>query len=632
MKDYAIFMTDAANLVLRWNLGAERILGYGEDEIKGHSASRFFTPEDLARGEDEKELAKAAAEGRAEDERWHVRRDGARFWASGVVTPVRGEGGELVGFTKVMRDMTERRRLEEERDRFFKLSMDMLCIAGLDGYLRRVNPAFEQALGYTAEEMLARPVFDFIHPEDRDATRASYEKLARGEPTTNLENRFRCKDGSHRWVGWSYFPVPEEGLAYGVGRDTTERRRIHEVLTLRADELEQANRIKDEFLATLSHELRTPLTAILGWSRLLRSGQLDEAGRERAVQIIERNTEAQSQLIDDLLDVSRIITGKLKMEVQPVALAPIIETVANGLRPAAEAGLVRLDCHLDRAAGPVTGDQARLRQVVTNLLSNAVKFTPAGGRVEVRLEQADARARIVVRDTGVGISPQTLPRIFERFHQADSSNTREYGGLGLGLAIVRHLVESHGGSVYAESPGEGLGSVFTVELPLTAAPESPPAPRRPDPSSGQSRPAVAEWELFGDPCALEGVRVLLVEDEPDTREFLKTILEGCGAAVTAAGSAAEAFAALERAKPDVLVSDIGMPGENGYELIKRVRALPAERGGRVPAVALTAYAGPKDRRRALLAGFHTHLAKPVEPDELLAVVASLGGRAKEVED
>jgi PAS domain S-box-containing protein len=626
VKDYAIFMTDPGNLVVSWNLGAERILGYREAEITGKSASLFFTPEDRARGEHERELATAAAEGRAEDERWHLRRDGSRFWASGVVTPVRGDGGTLLGFTKVMRDMTERRRLEEERDRFFKLSVDMLCIAGLDGYLRRVNPAFGHTLGYTEEELLSAPVFDFVHPEDRDATRADYEKLARGEPTTNLENRFRCKDGSYRWVGWSYFPVPEEGLAYGVGRDMTERKRIHEVLTLRAEELEQANRVKDEFLATLSHELRTPLTAMLGWSRMLRSGQLDEAGRARAVQVIERNAEAQAKLIEDLLDVSRIITGKLRMEVQPVVLAPVVETAVNGLRPAAEAKRLRLDSSLDPAAGPVTGDPARLQQVVTNLLSNAIKFTPEGGRVEVRLERAGGRARIVVSDTGVGISPEALPHVFERFHQADSSNTRAHGGLGLGLAIVRHLVESQGGSVSAQSPGEGLGAVFTVELPLTAAPGTQPPRGRPELFSEQARSTTNEGGMFGAPGALEGVRVLLVEDERDTREFLKTILEGCGAAVTEAASAAEALAALEHARPDVLVSDIGMPGENGYELIKRVRALPAERGGRVPAVALTAYAGPKDRRRALLAGFHTHLAKPVEPDELLAVLASLSAR------
>jgi PAS domain S-box-containing protein len=626
VRDYAIFMTDPGNLVVSWNLGAERILGYGEAEITGQSASLFFTPEDRARGEDERELATAAAEGRAEDERWHVRRDGTRFWTSGVVTPVRDDGGTLLGFTKVMRDMTERRRLEEERDRFFKLSVDMLCVAGLDGYFRRVNPAFGHALGYTEEELLAAPVFDFVQPEDREATRADYEKLARGEPTTNLENRFRCKDGSYRWVGWSYFPVPEEGLAYGVGRDMTERKRIHEVLTLRAEELEQANRIKDEFLATLSHELRTPLTAMLGWSRMLRSGQLDEAGRARAVQVIERNAEAQAKLIEDLLDVSRIITGKLRMEVQPVVLAPVVETAVNGLRPAAEAKRLRLDSSLDPAAGPVTGDPARLQQVVTNLLSNAIKFTPEGGCVEVRLERSGERARIVVSDTGVVIGPEALPHVFERFHQADSSNTRAHGGLGLGLAIVRHLVESQGGSVSAQSPGEGLGAVFTVELPLTAAPGTQPPRGRPELFSVQARSTINEGETFGDPGALEGVRVLLVEDERDTRELLKTILEGCGAAVTEAASAAEALAALEHTRPDVLVSDIGMPGENGYELIKRVRALPAERGGRVPAVALTAYAGAKDRRRALLAGFHTHLTKPVEPDELLAVLASLGAR------
>jgi PAS domain S-box-containing protein len=630
VKDYAIFMTDPGNLVVSWNLGAERILGYTEAEITGRSAALFFTPEDRARGEHEKELATAAAEGRAEDERWHVRRDGTRFRASGVVTPVRGDDGRLLGFTKVMRDMTERRRIEEERDRFFTLSVDMLCIAGLDGFYRRVNPAFGHALGYTEEELLATPVLDFVHPEDRDATRADYEKLARGEPTTNLENRFRCKDGSYRWVGWSYFPVPEEGLAYGVGRDMTERRRIHEVLSLRAEELEQANRIKDEFLATLSHELRTPLTAMLGWSQMLRSGRLDEAARARAVQIIERNAEAQSKLIEDLLDVSRIITGKLRMEVRPVVLAPVVETAVSGLRPAAEAKRLRLDSSLDPAAGPVTGDPARLQQVVTNLLSNAIKFTPEGGRVEVRLEQTGAqtgaRARIVVSDTGVGISPDALPHIFERFHQADSSNTRAHGGLGLGLAIVRHLVESQGGSVSAESEGEGLGAVFTVELPITAPPGTQPPRGRPELFSGQARSTLNEGETFGAPGALEGVRVLLVEDEGDTRELLKTILEGCGAEVLEVASAAEALAALKRARPDVLVSDIGMPGENGYELIKKVRALPAEHGGRVLAVALTAYAGAKDRRRALLAGFHTHLAKPVEPDELLAVLASLSAR------
>jgi PAS domain S-box-containing protein len=623
VRDYAIFMTDTENRVVSWNLGAERILGYSEPDILGQSASRFFTPEDLARGAHEKELAKASAEGRAEDERWHVRRDGTRFWASGVVTPVRDQAGTLLGFTKVMRDITERKRLEEERDRFFTLSMDMLCIAGLDGHFRRVNPAFENILGYTSEELLANPILDFVHPDDRAATRADYLKLNTGEPTTFLENRFRCRDGSYKWVGWSYFPVPAEGLAYGVGRDTTQLKQIHEVLRLRAEELEQANRIKDEFLATLSHELRTPLTAMLGWSRLLREGHLDAAGQSRAVQIIERNAEAQSKLIEDLLDVSRIITGKLRLDFQPVALSSLVETIINGLRPAAEAKHLQLDASISRAVGQVVGDPTRLQQIVTNLLSNAVKFTPEGGRIEVSLDEVGSHARLVVRDTGIGIGPEVLPHIFERFHQADSSNTRAHGGLGLGLAIVRHLVELHGGSVYAESAGKGLGAAFTVEIPLTDAREMERVPRRAVPFSEQARASIAEAELFSDPSALKGVRVLLVEDERDTRELIQTILEGCGASVRVVASAGEALAVFAESVPDVLVSDIGMPDESGYELIRKIRALGPEQGGSVPAVALTAYAGPKDRRRALLAGFHTHLAKPVEPDELLAVVASL---------
>jgi PAS domain S-box-containing protein len=626
VKDYAIFMTDAEGRVVSWNLGAERILGYGEDEILGQNASRFFTPEDREAGESEKELAKAAAEGRAEDERWHMRKDGTRFYASGVVTPVRDNAEALLGFTKVMRDMTEWKRLEEERDRLFTLSVDMLCIAGLEGYFKRVNPAFERTFGFSSGELLARPIFDFIHPEDRPALKAEYVKLSAGEPTTYLENRCLCKDGSYKWVGWTYFPVPQDGLAYGVGRDVTKRRQMEDALRLRAEELQQANRTKDEFLATLSHELRTPLTSILGWSRLLRAKQFDEAGREHAIEVIERNAEAQAKLIEDLLDVSRIITGKLRLEVLPISPASVVETAVNTLRTAAEAKRIRLDAVVDAAAGPVAGDPNRLQQIVTNLLSNAVKFTPEGGHVEVLLKRADSHVQLTVRDTGVGIRAEDLPHIFEQFRQADQTSTRAHSGLGLGLAIVRHLVELHGGTVHAESRGEGQGAIFTVELPLAATKMKSDDSGRAKVNSEQARVMPDEGEPLVDPCKLEGVRVLLVEDEQDTRDLVKTILEQCGAEVVAVGSAAEALSALERIKPSVLVSDIGMPGESGYELIRQVRALEPGRGGRVPAVALTAYAGPKDRRRALLAGFQTHLAKPVEPDELLAVVASLGWR------
>lgn len=625
IRDYAIFMTDPDGMVTNWNRGAQHILGYAEDEIVGKHASRFFTAEDRAKNVPQQELTTAAVEGRAEDERWHLRRDGSRFWASGVVTAVRDEEGNLMGFSKVMRDMSERNRLTEERDRFFTLSMDLLCIVRLNGRFQRVNPAFEKLLGFSDEELLAMSLFDLVHPEDLKATKDGYEKLSIGEPITFMENRLRCKDGSFKWLAWSYFPVPEDDLAFGVGRDMTELREMHEVIRLRAEELEEANRVKDEFLATLSHELRTPLSSILGWSRLLRSNQLSDADRERAIQIIQRNAEAQSKLIEDLLEVSRIITGKLRIELQPVSLPTIVETVVNSLRPAADTKFLQLETAIDSAAGPVLGDPARLQQIVTNLLSNAIKFTPDHGRIEIRLQRIDSHTRLEVQDTGVGIEAKDLPHIFERFRQADSSNVRAHSGLGLGLAIVDYLVRQQGGAVYVESRGPGQGATFIVEFPLTSSEVITTDSGRIDLFSDQARMMMENSETF-DEQRLKDLRILVVEDDPDTRELLKTILERCGANVRAVASSNAALAEMTERIPNVLISDIGMAGENGYELIKKIRSLEPERGGRVPAVALTAYAASADRRRALLAGFQTHLAKPVEPDELLAVIASLSSQ------
>jgi PAS domain S-box-containing protein len=622
MRDYAIFMVDLDGLVTNWNVGAQHILGYTEAEVIGKDASKFFTPEDRAKGIPSKELETAAKLGRAEDERWHVRRNGVRFWASGVVTPVRDEAGKLIGFSKVMRDMTERNKITEERDRFFALSIDMLCIVHLDGRFQRVNPAFHQVLGFSEEELLAMSIFQLLHPDDLGETLKEYDGLAAGEPVTFMENRLRTKDQRYKWVAWSYFPVPEDGLAFGVGRDMTELRQVHEVLRLRANELENANRVKDEFLATMSHELRTPLTSILGWSRLMGSNQLSQKEKERAIQVIQRNAEAQAKLVEDLLDVSRIITGKLKIEFQPVSFASITESAINSLRPAVDAKQLQIETSIDPASGPILGDPARLEQIVTNLLSNAIKFTAQRGKIYVRLEREDSCVRLEVRDTGVGIAAEHLPHIFERFRQVDSSNVRAHGGLGLGLAIVDYLVKQQGGTIAAESEGVGKGATFIIEFPLTSSEvmgsNLGPVELLKDQTGGV--PDGVEALTDG---KLKELRILIVEDDLDTQELLKTVLQQHGADVVTVDSAASALTELSQSKPDVIISDIAMAGQSGYELIRKVRSLGPDAGGHIPAVALTAYAGVADRRRALLAGFQTHLAKPVEPDDLIAVILSL---------
>ncbi|MBA2502021.1 MAG: response regulator, partial [Pyrinomonadaceae bacterium] len=383
--------------------------------------------------------------------------------------------------------------------------------------------------------------------------------------------------------------------------------------------VEETNRLKDEFLATVSHELRTPLTAIIGWSSLLRSGKLDETNSANALETIERNGKAQSQLIEDLMDVSRVITGKMRLDVHPVELIPIVEAAVDAVSLAAEAKEIRLQTLLDPAAGPISGDPARLQQIIWNLLSNAIKFTPKRGRVQLRLERVNSHIEIVVSDTGQGVSPEFLPFVFDRFRQADGATTRAHGGLGLGLAIVRHLVELHGGTVRVDSPGDGQGATFTVSLPLMIVHRAPDGEERRHPKAERAGEMMC-------PPELDGLRVLVVDDEPDARELLTVVLAQCGAEVTTAASVLDALAALEESRPDVIVSDIGMPEEDGYSLIRQIRALPDDRGGRIPAAALTAYAGAEDRKRALLAGFQLHIPKPVEPTELVAVVATLAGR------
>jgi PAS domain S-box-containing protein len=387
------------------------------------------------------------------------------------------------------------------------------------------------------------------------------------------------------------------------------------------EEAETANRSKDEFLATVSHELRTPLNAILGWAHMLRANKLDQTTQTRALETIERNAISQAQLIEDILDVSRIVTGKLRLDVRPVELAAVIDAAIDAVRPAADAKGIRIDTILDPRAGPVSGDPNRLQQIVWNLVSNAVKFTGKGGRVQVQLQRVGSYDEIVVSDTGQGISAEFLPYVFDRFRQADATSTRRHGGLGLGLAIVRHLVEMHGGTADANSPGEGMGATFIVKLPLIVA--------RIDRVDGDRVHPAAGGSISMEPSSrLEGVSVMVVDDEPDTRDMLRIMIAQLGAEVRACASSDEAMRLLSEWKPDVIVSDIEMPDEDGYELMRKVRQSEANRGGRkVPAIALTAYGRVEDRSRALSVGYQIHIAKPAEPEELAAVIASLARRS-----
>jgi PAS domain S-box-containing protein len=390
---------------------------------------------------------------------------------------------------------------------------------------------------------------------------------------------------------------------------------------LARNEAERANRLKDEFLATISHELRNPLNAILGWAHMLRLGKLTPPNTERAIETIYRNAKSQAQLVADLLDVSRIISGKLRLDVRSVDLIAVVNAAIDSIRPTADAKTIRLQTTLDPAVTAISGDADRLQQIVWNLLTNAVKFTPKGGRIHVKVERVESHVEIVVSDSGVGISKEFLPYVFDRFRQADASTTRIHGGLGLGLSIVHQLVDLHGGSVAVQSDGEGKGATFTISLPFVGVIS--------DSKEAEAINPVPTEEVVGldGLPSLAGLKVLVVDDEADTRELIREVLKECGSEVILSRSAAEALEALEQHKPDILISDLGMPDEDGYSLISKIRALPAERGGHIPAAALTAYARAEDRMRVLRSGFQFHLPKPVDSAELVTVVASLAGRA-----
>jgi PAS domain S-box-containing protein len=523
------------------------------------------------------------------------------------------------------READARRAEARFRELFDALPL-LLWASGRDGRMTHANPAFLSRVGRTLEACARGGPFLDVHPDERAAVeRAWAEGLATGQP---FETRFRLRraeDGTHGWCLGRGVPEHDEGgrvsgwVFTAIDVDAEKRgEEMRQLLLTRERQAraasEEAMRARDQFLATVSHDLRTPLNAILGWTRLLRRGDLSREGIERALDVIERNAQAQAALVEDLLDVSRALHGKLRLDVRAADPLVAVSAAVDAMRPAAEAKRIDLTLSAQASPAPFACDPRRLQQVVWNLVSNALKFTPAGGNVRVHVAQGDGALEIEVRDDGLGIAPEFLPRVFERFTQAAAGGSRR-GGLGLGLAIVRHVVELHGGSVEARSDGEGKGATFRVRLPSAAS----LAPRDAATSPGSSA-VVPELER------VDGLYVLLVEDDADARELFASVLDDRGARVVAAGSSEEALRAFEDEPPEVLVCDIGLPGEDGYTLLRRIRSLPAERGGDVPAAAITAYASPEDRRRALEAGFQRHVPKPFDPAELPALVAELAPR------
>ncbi|MGB8507048.1 MAG: PAS domain S-box protein [Pyrinomonadaceae bacterium] len=621
-----IYSHDLAGNYLTINRACEVVTGYTRDEILGGlNIAQVVVPEQL-------ELAKRMTELKLRDPsptlyEIDINTKRGRRLTLEVSTRVSQRPGHEPIIEGIARDITERKHAEEavreseQQLRTLANAVPLLTwMAEPDGNIFWYNQRWYDYTGTTPREMQGwgwQSVHDpEVLPHVLERWRAS---VASGEPF-EMEFPLKSAGGDFRSFLTRVTPLrDEEGRVvrwFGTNTDVEELRRA-------LKQAEDANRMKDEFLATLSHELRTPLTSILGWARMLSSGRLAEADTGRALETIERNAIAQSQLIEDILDVSRVITGKLRLEVQTVNLTSVIQSSVDAVLPAAEAKGIRLQRVLDSGASMVSGDPARLQQVIWNLLSNAIKFTPKDGRVQVKLERINSHVEIVVADNGQGINPDVLPFIFERFRQADSTTTRSHGGLGLGLAIVRHLVEMHGGTVEVESFGEGHGSTFTVKLPLVVV-RSFNVGRAGD--AERVHPTASNGSHFNCPPELDGLRLLVVDDEEDTRILLKMVLEKCGASVTTASSAREALAALKELRPHVLISDLGMPEEDGYALIKKVRALPEEDGGQTPSAALTAYARVEDRMKVLRSGFQIHITKPVEPGELVAVVANLAGR------
>jgi len=645
VTDYAIFMLDPQGQVLTWNTGATRIKGYQPDEIIGQHFSKFYPPEAIRRHLPEHELRVAGAKGRFEDEGWRVRKDGTRFWANVVITALRDDAGELQGFAKVTRDLTQRReheealRQSEERFRLLVEGVSDYAIFMLDpnGYVMTWNVGAERIKGYKSHEIIGQHFSKFYPLDAVEGGWPQHELQVAAETGRFVDEGWRIrKDGTKFWANVTITSLRDEGGRLRgfakLTRDLSERYRTEarEADESQRDDLLEAERsarmaaqraahMKDEFLATLSHELRTPLSAILGWTQILRKQGIPKPEDfHRAMEIIERNTRAQTQLIDDLLDLSRVMSGRIRLDVQQIAIIDVVREAVESAEPTAQTKAVRLESILDPRGGMVSGDPARLQQVFWNLLSNAIKFTPKGGKVQVLLQRINSHMEFSVSDNGIGIPAGFLPHVFDRFSQNDSSTTRSYGGLGLGLAISKQLVELHGGTLEAKSPGEGQGATFIVHLPLILLETVAE-------SANRVHPTYPATEEQGTLPNLAGVHALVVDDEADARDLIQRVLQGQGATVSVASGGEEALRIMETLEPDALISDIGMPNMDGYQLMRRIRATEPK-GRRLPALALTAFARAEDRKRALLAGYQSHVAKPIDIAEFVIVVAGLVGR------
>jgi PAS domain S-box-containing protein len=629
-SDDAIVSKDLDGTIVSWNAAAERLFGYTAEEIVGRSI-RLIVPPD--RQSEEDDLLSKVRRGESVDhfETLRVRKDGTLVPISLTVSPILSVSGKIIGASKLARDLSRSQRSQRDALRLAAIvdsSDDAIASKDLNSIVMSWNAAAEKMFGYSADEMIGRSIRLLI-PDDRQQEEDEVlAKIRRGQRVEHYETVRRRNDGRLIPVSLTVSPICQpDGTVIGaskIARDISERLRAEEERQRLLRIARDASRVKDEFLATLSHELRTPLNAIVGYLRMMQAGLLTGEKQARAVDTVVRNALSLTQIVEDVLDVSRIVSGKLRLDVQPVDLARVVGEAIETTRPAAEAKGVRLETIVDPRSGPVSGDPERLRQVLWNLCSNAVKFTPRGGRVQVRLERVSSHLEVTVSDTGIGISPDFLPHVFERFSQADAGIDRTRGGLGLGLAISRHLVELQGGRIFATSDGPGKGSTFRIELPLRGVDAASPGETREHPTA-----PVAGHHI--DVPRLTGVRILVVDDDRDALALVREILETTGATVTTADSGQDALEKLSRGRPDVLIADLGMPHMSGFEFIDRVRHFEDVDLREIPAAALTAFARSEDRSRALRSGFEMHLSKPIDPGELMAAAAALAKRASTIE-